>query len=248
MFISRIQFMMRSILSILILLPCLAFANVLSDIKSEAFSQLAADDSLLLNVMNTLALNYQKDKFSMTNSTICYDTITCTELEAAGVSNLVTASASQMNSTQIASITTGFIPLTSTVNCSVNNQTGRANIDPSGFSPCLTSNYPGHLALEVRFKQVGAMVTISGSLDNKHVLFLAIGPGANADYIIKSPALPTMDNIGGFQCLNAHGSAGDGMNNGGKLGSIQMQGVNQMLITYLPNGNRIGGFSQCLRP
>ena len=86
------------------------------------------------------------------------------------------------------------------------------------------------------------MVTISGSLDN-NVLFLAIGPGANADYIIKSPALPTMDNIGGFQCLNAHGSAGDGMNNGGKLGSIQMQVLIKCLLLIYPTVTELEGLA-----
>ena len=225
-------------------------SNVLTDIKDETITQLTQANSLLVDAMHNLQLAYSNSRFSLSNTTTCYDTATCSALQSAGVSNLITASSLQQASTKIAYITSGFIPTLaqSASNCTYNSSTQKAPVDAYGFSSCLSSSYAGYLAIEVRFKSAIVSSTISGALDNKIVLFLAKGPGTNSSFIIKSASsLPTIDNVAFFSCINNNGSVGDGLNNAGKLGSITMQSSSSMLITYLPNGGAIGGFGTCLR-
>ena len=234
-----------------ILLATGMYASSVSDLRDESYAQLVDADRQVAAAMERLQNAYLVNKFSLTNSSVCYDTDACSDLTNASVSSLITADTTLQSASLIASITTGFIPLTDTTSSVCTSDiNGNAPLNSAGFSPCLASsaNYPGYLAVEVRFKNSSQAVNISGALDGKKVLFLAKGPGINAGFIqYSSTILPTIDRIGSFVCINTDGTAGDGINNGGRLGMIGLQTGNQMLVTYLPYQSTLGGLGLCLK-
>ena len=228
------------------------FANLLSDIKNEGHHQLVTSDRLLANTMHLLQLSYINNKFNTPNQTLCYDSTTCSALTESGVSNLTLALPTLDDNAYIASITYGFIPPSNNngeSSCSDTSLSSikRTRVDSSGFSSCSYSAYANHLAIEVRFKSSTYFSSISGVLDNKSVLFLAKGPGAHSQFIVKSDNLPIIHSIGNYACVNNDGKNFDGLNNGSRMGSILLQNKKRPILSFVSYGQPIGGFSTCLQ-
>ena len=128
----------------------------------------------------------------------------------------------------IEKIICGYFPDTSSQNCP--DTTGTATIIDQ-FSACLVKPYPHQLGCEVQFHTQASHQNLSGALSGKKALFIAQGPGLypvsinknNADWFAGTNETFTpkgMDHINSYICYNPDGSPGDGINNGGRMGSV----------------------------
>ncbi len=165
----------------------------------------------------------------------------------------------------IKKIVCGWFPDTSSHSCPDTS----SSVEVSSFNACLVQDYPNQLGCEVQFKSHTEHNGIPGALNAKKVLFIAQGPGLYGSDIKKSSTswqdsngneayTPTdMAFISSFSCYNPAGSTGDGINNGGPLGTFALcdnndcSNANAQITLYpldltLQPGAPLGGLASCL--
>ncbi len=166
----------------------------------------------------------------------------------------------------IQSIVCGWFPDTSSHSCPDSSSGATVN----NFTACLVKPYPNQLGCEVQFKDNFKEGGIPGAISNKKVLFIAKGPGLHGVDITKTTNLwqkngqetftpPGMDFVSRYICYNPAGSTGDGINNGGPLGTFALCDNNDcstsdasvtlypLRLTLSPT-TPFEGFQSCLRP
>ena len=136
----------------------------------------------------------------------------------------------KITNSPIETIVCGFCPDTSTATCPSSSSTAQTE----GFTSCLVKPYPNALCCEVRFQNSFQRKDMPGALSGKKVLFIAEGPGMVPKEINKSDSSWTdsdgnetstpadMDHVAHFICYNPDGTPGDGVNNGGRMGTFAL--------------------------
>ena len=129
----------------------------------------------------------------------------------------------------IQSIVCGWFPNTSSHSCPDRSSSATVN----HFNACLVKPYPNQLGCEIQFKDNFNEGGIPGAISGKKVLFIAKGPGLHGVDVTNTSSLwqengqetstpPGMDFISSYICYNPAGTTGDGINNGGPLGTFAL--------------------------